>query len=119
VALAGIYLAWLMYGRKKVGRNWLSGRIPFVHRVLYRKYYIDELYDHTVVWVTSGLSHFLKFIDRFVIESLVELFTVLIRIIGGLVRRLQTGQVQTYGAVVLIGFVAVLIIMAVSGGYFR
>lgn len=118
VALAGMYLAWLIYGQKKVSRNWLSQRIPFVYRLLYRKYYIDELYEYTVVGFTAGFSHFLKFIDRFVIESLVEFFTVLIRIIGGLVRRLQMGQVQTYGAVVLIGFVAVLLIMAVSGGYF-
>lgn len=119
VALSGIYLAWLIYGKKKVARDWLSSKTPFGYRVLYHKYFIDEGYHHSIVAFTSGLSAFLKFFDRFFISGLVELFAGLVWIVGGLVRRLQTGRVQTYGTVALVGFAVILIIMAVAGGYFK
>ncbi|HEX7065714.1 MAG TPA: NADH-quinone oxidoreductase subunit L [Bacillales bacterium] len=119
VVLGGIYLAWLIYGKRAISREWLSGRVPWVHKVLYRKYYVDEGYHHTIVWFTSGFSRFLGFFDRFFVNGLVELSAVLVRAVGGMVRRLQSGQVQTYGTVVLIGFVVVILIMAVTGGYFQ
>ncbi|HEU5141008.1 MAG TPA: NADH-quinone oxidoreductase subunit L [Bacillales bacterium] len=119
VALGGIYFAWLLYGKRAISRDWLSGKVPFIYQILYRKYYVDELYHHTIVLFTSGFSRCLGFFDRFFVSGLVELSAVLVRAVGGVVRRLQSGQVQAYGTVVLIGFAVVILIMAVTGGYFR
>jgi NADH-quinone oxidoreductase subunit L len=93
--------------------------MPFVYRVLYRKYYVDEGYRLSIIPLTSGIGRLLAVFDRFVVDGLVEFCAVVIRGIGRLARRMQSGQVQTYGAVVLIGFVVVILIMAVTGGYFQ
>ncbi|HET7521788.1 MAG TPA: NADH-quinone oxidoreductase subunit L [Bacillales bacterium] len=118
-SLGGIYLAWLIYEKGTVPRDWLSKKIPFGHRVLYRKYYIDELYRHTVVRGTSGFSRFLSFFDSFVIDGLVQFSAAVTQAVGGAGRRLQTGRVQTYGAAAFVGLVVVIVIIAVTGGYFR
>ncbi|HET7627026.1 MAG TPA: NADH-quinone oxidoreductase subunit L [Bacillales bacterium] len=119
VALAGMYLAWLMYGQRSLTRDWLSARVPHLYRLLERKYYIDEGYRHTIVAFTSGLGDFFAVLDRIIIGGLVEACAASVRLIGSAARRLQSGQVQTYGTVVLFGFVVIIVILAVSGGYFQ
>ncbi|HET7578283.1 MAG TPA: NADH-quinone oxidoreductase subunit L [Bacillales bacterium] len=119
VALGGIVFAGLIYGQKKVARDWLSGKFPFGYRVLFRKYYVDEFYSHTIVWFTSSFSRFFAFFGRFFIEGLMGFSVLCIRGIGRLSRRLQTGRVQAYGTAALIGFAVILLIMAVTGGYFK
>ncbi|MQM40393.1 hypothetical protein KBTX_04442 [wastewater metagenome] len=119
VSLGGIYFAWLIYGQKKITRDWLSGKVPFAYNVLYHKYYVDELYQKTVVPATVGFGFFWRYFDNFVIDGLVHFCAAVIAAIGGLARRLQSGQVQAYGAIAFVGAVIVIVIIAVSGGYFQ
>ena len=49
VSLLGIALAWLMYSRKSLSRDWLSSRAPYAYQLVNKKYYIDEFYHFTVV----------------------------------------------------------------------
>ena len=56
VSLLGIFLAWLMYGKKSLSRDWLSSKMPLVVSVLQNKYYIDELYEYTVVYATRAVE---------------------------------------------------------------
>jgi NADH-quinone oxidoreductase subunit L len=119
VSLFGIYFAWLIYGREKIARDWLSGRISGGYQLLYRKYFIDELYERTIVLGNFAFSTFLKYFDQFIIEALVHLTVEMTQGIGRVTRRLQSGQVQTYGMVAFLGVVVVIVIMAVTGGYFQ
>lgn len=118
VSLAGIYFAWLIYGQKKVSRDWLSAKVPFAYQTLFRKYYVDELYHKTVVFATTAFSYFWQYFDRFVIEGLVHFCAAVISGIGAFARHLQSGQVQAYGAAAFVGLVVVIVIIALSGGYF-
>ena len=72
VSLLGIFLAWLMYGKKSLSRDWLSSKMPLVVSVLQNKYYIDELYEYTVVYVTRAGSLFLQFMEWFLVEGIVK-----------------------------------------------
>ena len=72
LSLLGIFLAWLMYGKKSLSRDWLSSKMPLVVSVLQNKYYIDELYEYTVVYVTRAWSLFLQFIEWFLVEGIVK-----------------------------------------------
>jgi hypothetical protein len=49
VALLGIYLAYLMYGSKKVSPESMANRTRPVYTLLYRKYFMDELYEQWIV----------------------------------------------------------------------
>jgi NADH-quinone oxidoreductase subunit L len=131
-ALLGIWLAWRTYGGERGlegGRAWAE-RFPAVHRTLENKYWVDELYDATVVkgtWasarslfrfdagvidgffvngsrhVTVGVSLLSGFFDKYVVDGLVNLIGRLLRGGSRLVRGLQTGVVSQYAVVVVVG----------------
>ncbi|WP_042354344.1 NADH-quinone oxidoreductase subunit L [Bacillus rubiinfantis] len=119
VSLAGILLAWLMYGKRSIAPDWLSGKGGMLHTVLYNKYYIDEFYQKTIVLVVAGFSYFLRFIDVFVVEGVVKGVTSSVQGLGRLGSKLQSGQVQTYGAVAFVGLAVLVVIYALTGGDLR
>ncbi|WP_042463511.1 NADH-quinone oxidoreductase subunit L [Neobacillus dielmonensis] len=119
VSLAGIYLAWLIYGKRSVSRNWLSGSGDTLHTILYNKYYVDEFYQMTVVAVTKGISYFLRFIDVFLVGGIVKGVVGFVQGLGATGSKLQNGQVQTYAAVAFVGLAILTVIFALTGGYLQ
>ena len=115
IALAGLGLAWLLY------RSWTKQGVdqkePLrmagpVHRLLSEKYYMDALYEGAVVrrFFYRGFAGTLDWLDRNLVDGVVDLFGWIFRNFGPLVlSRIQTGQVQTYGAVVVLGGLAILV----------
>jgi len=104
--ITGISLAWFVYGRdKKVSTKQPKG----LHKVLYNKYYIDELYDAVVVRPYVALGNLLRLFDHYIIGGLVQLTVVISVGIGRLGSRLQNGQIQAYGLITIIGLVILLV----------
>ncbi|RSK28929.1 NADH-quinone oxidoreductase subunit L [Bacillus sp. HMF5848] len=118
VSLAGIALAYFMYARKSIPRDWFSAGTPITYGILYNKYFIDEIYEATIVSATRIISIFAKYIDEFLVEGLSEATAATVRGIGKIGSKLQSGQVQAYGAVVAVGLAILLVIFALTGGYF-
>ncbi|MEO2075148.1 MAG: NADH-quinone oxidoreductase subunit L [Bacillus sp. (in: firmicutes)] len=119
VSLAGILLAYLIYYKRSVSRNWLSGTGDTLHTILFNKYYVDEFYQLTVVAATKAISYFLRFIDVFLVEGLVKGVVGIVQGLGQTGSNMQNGQVQTYGAVAFIGLALLVVIFALTGGYLR
>lgn len=118
VSLAGIFLAYLMYGKKSLSRDWLSSRAPVTYSVLYNKYFMDEFYELTIVKITKFFSLFLKYIEVFIVEGIVSLVTQIVQTFGRTGSRVHNGQVQMYGTVAFVGLAVLFVIFAVTGGYF-
>ncbi|RFU62198.1 NADH-quinone oxidoreductase subunit L [Peribacillus saganii] len=117
VSLAGILLAYLVYGKRSVSRDFLGGEASTMHSILYNKYFIDEIYQFTIVSITKAISLFLSFIDRFVVEGLIYAVTGVIRRLGKTGSAFQTGQVQQYGMAAFLGLAILLVIFVLTGGY--
>ena len=117
VSLAGILLAYLIYGKKVIARDWFSSRAPVTYNLVSNKYYVDEIYQSTVILLTKGVSYFLKFIDDYIVSGLVNTVAASTRGIGKLGSKLQNGQVQMYGSIAFIGLAILIVILAVTGGY--
>jgi NADH-quinone oxidoreductase subunit L len=79
-------------------------------RVLYRKWYVDEIYDALIVRPVLFLSRlFWRFIDQGIIDGLfVNGVGHLSRGLGWVGSRLQTGQVNTYAFAVIVGVLLLL-----------
>ncbi|BBW97858.1 NADH-quinone oxidoreductase subunit L [Geobacillus sp. FSL W8-0032] len=116
VSLAGILLAWLMYGARKVPRDWLSARAPYGYELLRRHYYMDDLYRSTVVALVSSISRLLGYVDRYLVEGLVQFVTGTVNAIASAGSRGQNGQAQTYGLVAAAGLAMLVVIFALTGG---
>ncbi|MCH1625155.1 NADH-quinone oxidoreductase subunit L [Fredinandcohnia quinoae] len=119
VSLLGILLAYFMYGKKSIARDWFSSRAPLTYNIVYNKYYIDEFYNGTVVYATKVLSLFLKYIDVFLVGGIVKGVAAATQGIGKLGAKLQNGQVQMYGSIVFIGLAILLVFVALTGGYLK
>ena len=110
VALVGIWLAWKVYGGGGVeGDEKFAARAPGVHRALENKYWVDELYDKTVVAPIAGLAQFCrKFIDGILVEGLVHAGPFFARLTGDLGRFTTTGNVRNYALYFFIGVILLL-----------
>jgi len=110
VAIAGIGLATYFFLRNRQAADAVAARFAGVHRLLMNKYYVDEVYDATIVqpiWMTSegGLW---KFVDVRIIDGSVNGVARLVGSLGGGMRLMQTGSVRAYAASLFLGVVAIL-----------
>lgn len=119
VSLLGIYLAWMMYGKRSIDRDWLSSRVPGTYKLLYNKYYVDEFYGLTFINLTKGISKLLQIVDRFIVEGLVKLVMGIVAGFASAGSKMQTGRVQAYGTVVIVGLAVLVVVYALTGGYFE
>ncbi|TLN18294.1 NADH-quinone oxidoreductase subunit L, partial [bacterium] len=117
VALLGIFIAWLIYGRKPLADaktpDPLARPLGAIFRGMENKWKVDEFYHLIVVQPYQALAEFFAGpVDQGLIDGLVNGVASLLASLGQLVRRLQTGFVRTYALAVLVGVVAVLAYLA-------
>jgi NADH-quinone oxidoreductase subunit L len=109
VSLTGLGIAWLMYARRVWSPAVWRDRMPTLHQLLYRKYYIDEIYRVTFVAGLRNIGRLFRGIDRWIVEGLVGLAVGVTRLIAWIGSRLQNGQAQAYALISLIGLVLLLV----------
>lgn len=103
-----IYFAWSLYGRKGATEE-IKGERSLVKNILYRKFYVDELYEAVLLKPVAKLSAFLhdaieiRVIDRFVNQT--GNFVVWI---GKNIRYVQTGNVGAYLFFMVISIILIL-----------
>ncbi len=106
--LLGILIAYSMYVRRSPSPVALAERFPGVYRVLFNKYYVDELYGFLFVrpfvraadWLWQGF-------DLGVIDAIVNGIAAWIGRGAAELRRFQTGYVRNYALMMLAGAVVV------------
>ena len=134
VAVGGIALAWFMYVKDTDAPNRLYERFAGLYRLLLEKYYIDEIYQACIVEPTYKLMRGLWTFDAKVVDGAVNgssLITVIssrfsgifdlrtvdgavngtasfIRFFSQVFKYLQSGMVQNYLFVMLLGIFVML-----------
>ncbi len=107
VALSGIALAFYIYIRGMILPFDITARMRSVYVLLYRKYYIDELYEKLIVQKVF-YGQLIKAVDRIDASGLdnvnVQIYRWTSRLGRG-ITQLQDGQVQTYGIVSIAGII--------------
>ena len=119
LAVLGILLAYRMYylpgfDRTRFGLG-ISGKLQ---RTLQHRWYISQFYDDFAVKVVYAFSLVADAFDRYVIDGLVNGFAFLGVRSGGVMRRAQSGDVQRYTAIIVVGLCLLLMFMmfVVPGG---
>jgi NADH-quinone oxidoreductase subunit L len=107
MALAGIGAAWLFYGVKVLSSSSVRTALAPVHHVLERKYYLDDLYERFIVEAVAyrTVARFLAWFDQTVVDGVSRGIGASLKDGSEGLRRLQTGQVQVYGVLGLLGIV--------------
>jgi NADH-quinone oxidoreductase subunit L len=103
-ATLGLLVAWRMYS-KDVKRAPETG----LHKLLYNKYYVDEIYQAVIVnplvWISRNILW--KAVDEGTIDGAVNGIAYGVREIGDGVRHAQSGNTRSYAVWVLVGAVVV------------
>ncbi len=133
-ALVGIYIAWLFYIKNPDLPEKLSQKFKSLYTLLYRKYYVDEIYGATFVKGTLNLGEFLSKYDLAVIDGIVNRTADATRGTGsasvlfdlkvidgalnsmaagfgkgsGIFRKIQTGLIQNYLLAIIIGIFIII-----------
>jgi len=107
-ALAGLIVAWRMY-TKGAKRGAMTG----AYKVLYKKYYVDELYQAVVIGPLMWLSRnvFWKVVDVGIIDGTVNGIAGGTTAVGDTVRHTQSGNTRSYAVWVLVGAIVVFAII--------
>ncbi|MCL4483618.1 MAG: NADH-quinone oxidoreductase subunit L, partial [Bacteroidetes bacterium] len=106
--LAVIYWAYSLYVRKRV-QDQVEPELSFVRNLIYRKFYIDELYESAIQKPVAGLSIFLhEVIEVKMIDRLVNQTGNLVVWIGKNIRYMQTGNVGIYLFYMVISIILIL-----------
>ena len=132
IAIGGIALAYTFYVTSPEKSDQWAERFAGAHRTLSNKYYVDELYNATIVngtfasgrglwtfdrrvvdgavngtsWMTIVSSWFSGLTDRTVVDGLVNLVGRVCEEGSFWFRRFQTGLVQNYALLMLFGIFA-------------
>ncbi len=112
LAVIGVII-WLCnerYVKKKVATNIVEDDLPFLCKLSYKKFYVDELYDRVFVRPLEWLGDF--FHEKFesnVIDGAVNGLGKLTVWTSGQLRKIQTGNIGFYVLSMVIGMVLLLI----------
>ena len=108
-AAAGIAAAFQLYLRRPAAAGALQQRYARVHRLLLHKYWVDEIYDSTVVRFFAWLAGwFWRFWDEKIVDGTVNGIAYVFEGASAVLRLFQTGFVGTYALFFTLG-VAVLL----------
>ena len=110
IAIGGLLVAafiWLQ--RREIAANMARSFAP-IHRLLLNKYYVDELYEATIVQPVQAVSRegLWRGVDVGVIDGAVNGVGAIVDASAGVLRRLQTGSVRAYAGSLFIGVVLML-----------
>jgi NADH-quinone oxidoreductase subunit L len=104
IALIGIGIAYLFYVKNPALPKLLAERWKGLYKLVFNKYYVDELYEILFIKSLKGLGTGLwKGFDDFVIDGTINGIAYLIGWLSGVMRRMQTGLVQNYAFSMIIG----------------
>jgi NADH-quinone oxidoreductase subunit L len=115
VSVVGIGLAWICYVRRPELPSQIAAQLGGLYRLVANKYYIDELYHFLFVRpLLVGSSEVLwKGVDQAAIDGAVNSAARRTRRLGDAARRIQSGNLRSYGGWVALGALLLISFMVV------
>lgn len=113
IVVASIGFAYLFYMKKPGLPAMMATKWRGFYNLVFNKYYIDEIYDFMIVRPIHSFSEsFLwRFFDVMVVDGIVNGIGNIIRYSAGKLRTVQTGFVQNYALVFVVGVVLMLFVL--------
>ena len=135
LVVCGILAAWYLYIKRTELPQQIAKRLGWFYRLVYNKYYVDEIYDslfvnrakdlglalgafdRTVIdgagvngagWLTRFISKVSMWWDTWIVDGSVRLGARIVWLLSIPVRMIQDGLVQSYMLLIVIGLIGFL-----------
>ena len=115
VVLAAAYNAYRFYVQQPDLPAAAARKFPLLYRLSNRRYFVDEFYDLVILRPFRALADLLwKWIDVRLIDELANLAGRTTVRLGGALRLMQSGLIQHYASLLLLGVVFILLAVAMG-----
>jgi NADH-quinone oxidoreductase subunit L len=117
LAIAGLAVGFAVFKdgpSAKMAQITSSGPAKMLHKLLYGKWFVDEIYDLVIIKPLRGISSFFSaIVDPFIVDGiLVKVTSHTIRGVGGALTKMQTGNVQAYALVFVVSIATIVLWVA-------
>ena len=115
--VVGIAFAYFLYVLRPGLAESIAGAFGGLYKLVYNKYFVDEIYDAAVVQPTVNGSRaaLWRGVDVGGIDRLVNGVATLARSIGGGLKLFQSGNIRSYATWVLFGSIILIITVGLMG----
>ncbi len=110
LAFAGIVGAWLVYQRRAITPEALARLLAPLDHAARRRYWLDDAFEAGYRGAILLLAALVGWVDRYLVDGLVNVASALTLRAGAALRRMQTGRAQDYLYGVAAGFLFLLIL---------
>jgi NADH-quinone oxidoreductase subunit L len=138
IALTGLFLGWLLYGRKPLGdADPLEQAQPGLFAFVHNAFHVDAFYSATIVrlntllsrvsdlfdryvfngivqlvsWTVLGIAHFDRLFDAAIVNPSFDAGTGVVSLSGRMLALFQTGRAQTYLRFIGVALIALLALL--------
>ena len=110
IAIGGLLLASFIWLKRREIADQMARRFAPIHTLLLNKYYVDEVYDATIVKPVQAVSRegLWRGVDVGLIDGAVNGVGAIVDAGSLALRRLQTGSVRAYAGSLFLGVVIML-----------
>jgi NADH-quinone oxidoreductase subunit L len=141
IAAVALFFGWACYARYPEIPERFAENARLLYRLVLNKYFVDELYARVILtpyyalcryaawfdqWVVDGIVNAVGYItlgasytsigfDTYVVDGLVNLAGYSVRGASWVLRRLQTGVVQSYATAMILGIFILVSVYLLSG----
>jgi len=103
----GLFAAWKLYANAKTDP--LPEKLGGLSRAMANRFYFDEIYEATVIRIHDAIAAISDWIDRWIVEGFcIGLVRGGTDLTGRALRLVQTGNLQTYAFLFVLGVAVVL-----------
>jgi NADH-quinone oxidoreductase subunit L len=117
VAFLGAFLAWLLYLKSPHLPGQIADSLGSLYRTVSNKYYVDEIYNWALIVPLLAMSRnwLWKGVDQGFIDTVINDSADATADAGGVLRRMQSGNLRSYAAWLTAGAAVVLAYMVWLG----
>jgi NADH-quinone oxidoreductase subunit L len=109
--VAGILLAWLTYQTRTISATSLAAAFGPIRTAAIRKFWIDDLFEAIYAVMLLGFSRVVGWIDRYIVDGVLNLLSDWTVQAGDELRGIQTGKPQDYVYGVATGVLVLVLLM--------
>ena len=110
LAAGGILLAWAMYGAGWIEVETVRRPLAVVDYLARRRYFLDGIYGGLYRGLMLGFARLVGWVDRYLVDGLLNVASAWSLRAGDGLRRIQTGQAQDYVYGVTFGVLMLLVL---------
>jgi NADH-quinone oxidoreductase subunit L len=110
-AALGLLLAWLTYLRRAIDAGRLAAMFGPIRRAALARFWIDDILERGYDVALLGFSRIVGWIDRYIVDGLLNALSAWTLTAGDDLRTMQTGRVQDYVYGVAVGLLVLVLWM--------